>query len=81
MGRTAPLILNHSQNFQKKALLLNKIEEVGCDDVDKDYKGDTADRATGFTEQWAPLGCTGLYWCKMCWAVKVVQVVQVIQVV
>ena len=35
---------------------------LGCDDVEKDGKGDTADRATEFTEQWAALESTGLYW-------------------
>ena len=34
-------------------------KEVGCDDIDR---GDTADRATGFTGQWAALGAAGLYW-------------------
>ena len=44
---------------------------VGCD-VDRDDRGDTAYRATGFTGQWvsrlhravlwAKLGCNGLYW-------------------
>ena len=38
---------------------------VGCD-VDRDDRGDTAYRATGFTGQWAAQGCTvgyiGLQW-------------------
>ena len=38
---------------------------LGCDDVEKDGKGDTADRAMEFTEQWAALESTGLYWTVM----------------
>ena len=38
---------------------------LGCDDVEKDGKGDTADRAMEFTEQWAALESTGLYWAVM----------------
>ena len=38
---------------------------VGCD-VDRDDRGDTAYRATGFTGKWAALGCAvgyiGLQW-------------------
>ena len=40
----------------------------GCDDVDKDDKGDTADRATGFQDSgpyWAVLACIGLYWATL----------------
>ena len=32
------------------------------DNDDKGYRGDTTNRATGITGQWAALGCFALYW-------------------
>ena len=37
-------------------------KEVGFDNIDSGDRGDTADRATGFTRQRAAQGYTGLYW-------------------
>ena len=32
------------------------------DNDDKGHRGDTTNRATGITGQWAALGCSRLYW-------------------